>query len=124
MLIPTSLEKAPVKPSIDNTLLSVCIGQELRRYFATLKQTGQAEPIDLYQTIIEIVEAPLLKAVMELYQYNKSRAASVLGLSLPTLQTKLRYYFQDHYVKTEAAHQRMVKRNARAVKAVFAKCVS
>ena len=66
-------------------------------YFAELKGT---DPVDLYQFVLEEVEIPLFKAVMEHCKYNQSRAAFMLGVSRGTLRTKLRHYFDDKYVGT------------------------
>ncbi len=67
----------------------------VQRYFAELKG---AEPVDLYQFVLEEVEIPLFKCVMEHCKYNQSRAALMLGVSRGTLRTKLRHYFDDKYV--------------------------
>ena len=56
--------------------------------------------LDLYQLIMEEVEAPLFRSVMELTRYNQSKAARVLGVSRGTLRTKLKYYFGDEFIGT------------------------
>lgn len=56
--------------------------------------------LNLYQLIVEEVEAPLFRTVMELTRYNQSKAARVLGVSRGTLRTKLKLYFDDKYVGT------------------------
>ena len=53
--------------------------------------------IDLHQMVIEQIEPPLLRTVMERYKYNKSRAAKALGISRGTLRMLLIKYFDDHY---------------------------
>lgn len=67
----------------------------VKKYFTELKG---AEPIDVYQFVLEEIETPLFKAVMEHCKYNQSRAAQILGISRGTLRTKLRRYFDDKYV--------------------------
>ena len=55
---------------------------------------------NLYQIILEEVEAPLFRTVMELTRYNQSKAARVLGVSRGTLRTKLKHYFDDEFIGT------------------------
>ncbi|MCX7114989.1 MAG: Fis family transcriptional regulator [Gammaproteobacteria bacterium] len=78
--------------------LSESVVQSVQKYFSELKGT---EPVDLYQFVLEEVEVPLFKAVMEHCKYNQSRAAHMLGISRGTLRTKLRLYFDDKYVGTK-----------------------
>lgn len=104
MPIPTSLEKIPVSTaSEDDMSLSACVTEVLKNYFAALKQE---DPVDLYQTVVETVEIPLLKNVMERYRYNQSQVAQILGLSRGTLRTKLRHHFDDQYVGTRTTHDK------------------
>lgn len=56
--------------------------------------------LNLYQLIIEEVEAPLFRTVMEMTRYNQSKAARVLGVSRGTLRTKLKHYFDDEFIGT------------------------
>lgn len=56
--------------------------------------------LNLYQLIIEEIEAPLFRTVMELTRYNQSKAARVLGVSRGTLRTKLKRYFDDEFIGT------------------------
>ena len=48
--------------------------------------------VDLYAMVIEQVEEPMLKAVMEYNLNNQSKAATMLGLNRGTLRKKLRQY--------------------------------
>ena len=75
--------------------LAESVTQSVQRYFSELKG---AEPVDLYQFVLEEIETPLFRAVMEHCKYNQSRASSMLGISRGTLRTKLRHYFDDKYV--------------------------
>lgn len=77
------------------TSLAESVTSSVQKYFSELK--GQ-DPVDLYQFVLEEVETPLFKAVMEHCKYNQSRAAIMLGISRGTLRTKLRRYFDDKYV--------------------------
>ena len=85
-----------INEALDNsTSVAACVSQAVQKYFAELKGT---DPVDLYQFVIEEVETPLFRAVMEHCKYNQSRAAVMLGISRGTLRTKLRRYFDDKYV--------------------------
>jgi DNA-binding protein Fis len=75
--------------------LAASVTQAVQKYFSELKG---AEPVDLYQFVLEEIETPLFRAVMEHCKYNQSRAAVMLGISRGTLRTKLRQYFDDKYV--------------------------
>jgi len=77
--------------------LAASVTQSVQKYFSELK--GE-DPVDLYQFVLEEVETPLFRAVMEHCKYNQSRAALLLGISRGTLRTKLRRYFDDKYVGT------------------------
>lgn len=77
--------------------LSGSVSTAVTSYFRELKGN---DPIDLYTFVIDEVEAPLFKTVMEHCKYNQSRAAVMLGISRGTLRTKLRKHFDDQYVGT------------------------
>lgn len=62
--------------------------------------SGKDANLNLYQLIVEEVEAPLFRTVMELTRYNQSKAARVLGVSRGTLRTKLKRYFDDEFIGT------------------------
>jgi Fis family transcriptional regulator, factor for inversion stimulation protein len=79
------------------TSLAESVTQSVQKYFSELKGT---DPVDLYQFVLEEIEIPLFKAVMEHCKYNQSRAAVMLGISRGTLRTKLKHYFDDKYVGT------------------------
>ncbi len=59
---------------------------------------NKAASLNLYQLIIEEIEAPLFRTVMELTRYNQSKAARALGVSRGTLRTKLKRYFDDEFI--------------------------
>lgn len=77
------------------TSLADSVTLSVQKYFAELKGT---DPVDLYAFVLEEIETPLFRAVMEHCKYNQSRAAAMLGVSRGTLRTKLRNYFDDKYV--------------------------
>jgi Fis family transcriptional regulator len=77
------------------TSLASSVTQSVQKYFSELKG---ADPVDLYKFVLEEIEMPLFRAVMEHCKYNQSRAANMLGISRGTLRTKLRHYFDDKYV--------------------------
>ena len=52
---------------------------------------GQA-PSDLYQLVMNEVEAPLLEVVMQQADNNQSKAATMLGINRGTLRSKLKQY--------------------------------
>ena len=55
--------------------------------------TLDGEPCsDLYDMVLQQVEAPLFKAVLEYTQHNQSHAATMLGLNRGTLRKKLRQH--------------------------------
>lgn len=66
-----------------------------------LNSVGQKNTnLALYELVLEAIEAPLFRTVMELTRYNQSRAARVLGVSRGTLRTKLKHYFDDEFIGT------------------------
>jgi|688.fasta_scaffold249830_2 Fis family transcriptional regulator len=49
-------------------------------------------PVNLYELVLEEIEAPLLEVVMQLTKKNQTKAAKLLGLSRGTLRKKLKQY--------------------------------
>ena len=72
------------------------VSKAVKNYIKTVGNKNS--DLDLYQLIIEEVEAPLFRSVMELTRYNQSKAARVLGVSRGTLRTKLKYYFDEEFI--------------------------
>ncbi len=58
-------------------------------YFA---QLGDQEPTDIYQLVMNEVEASLLEIVMQKADSNQTRAATMLGMNRGTLRKKLKQY--------------------------------
>lgn len=69
--------------------LRECVEQSLDRYFALLDGQPTA---NLYELVLQEVEAPLLAAVMRYAGDNQSAASHMLGLSRGTLRKKLKQY--------------------------------
>lgn len=70
---------------------SLCfhVEKKLATYFINL---ADHVPSDLYALVLEQVEVPLLRKVMEYAGSNQSKAATILGLSRGTLRKKLKQY--------------------------------
>lgn len=81
-----------------NDALSHQVVNSVKTYLAgtSSKDTN----LNLYQLIIEEIEVPLFRTVMEMTRYNQSKAARVLGVSRGTLRTKLKRYFDDEFIGT------------------------
>jgi Fis family transcriptional regulator len=81
-----------------NDALSHQVVNSVKMYLAgtSSKDTN----LNLYQLIIEEIEVPLFRTVMEMTRYNQSKAARVLGVSRGTLRTKLKRYFDDEFIGT------------------------
>lgn len=78
--------------------LSEQVVQAVKHYLST---SGNKDVnLNLHQLILEMIEAPLFRTVMEMTRYNQSKAARVLGVSRGTLRTKLKRYFDDEFIGT------------------------
>ncbi|MFI4919703.1 MAG: helix-turn-helix domain-containing protein [Legionellales bacterium] len=81
-----------------NEALSHQVVSAVKTYLSSV--SNKEANLNLYQLIVEEVEAPLFRTVMELTRYNQSKAARVLGVSRGTLRTKLKRYFDDEFIGT------------------------
>ena len=81
-----------------NETLSQQVIVVVKKYLSTTSSKDQN--LNLYQLIIEEIEAPLFRTVMEMTRYNQSKAARILGVSRGTLRTKLKRYFDDEFIGT------------------------
>ena len=81
-----------------NEVLSQQVIHAVKQYLNTV--SNKDANLNLYQLIVEEVEAPLFRTVMEMTRYNQSKAARVLGVSRGTLRTKLKRYFVDEFIGT------------------------
>ena len=83
-------KKAKSKKKLNgNAVLSDHVTRSMIKYFKALNGTP---PSDVYRMVLEQVEAPLLKSVLEYSEGNQSQAAEVLGLNRGTLRKKLKQY--------------------------------
>ncbi len=69
--------------------LACCVERALNNY---LEQLDGQQPTNLYDLVINEVEAPLLKVVMELTGDNQTKASEALGLNRGTLRKKLKQF--------------------------------
>ena len=69
------------------------------RQFLSSNSSKDAD-LNLYELVLEEIEGPLFRTVMEMTRYNQSKAARVLGVSRGTLRTKLKHYFDDEFIGT------------------------
>jgi len=58
-----------------------------------LNQLDGNDPIDLYNFVLEEVEMPFFRAVMDYTNGNQVQAAQISGISRGTLRKKLKKYF-------------------------------
>ncbi|MEN9545174.1 MAG: hypothetical protein RLZZ598_2007 [Pseudomonadota bacterium] len=66
--------------------LEACVRESLDTYFKDLRG---AEPHNVHEMVMNVVEKPLLDAVMQQAAGNQSRAAEWLGINRNTLRRKL-----------------------------------
>ncbi|MBI5450409.1 MAG: DNA-binding transcriptional regulator Fis [Gammaproteobacteria bacterium] len=69
--------------------VATCVDTALQLFFMDLQ--GQ-QPTELYEMVLQEVEAPLLRHVMTYTRGNQSKAARMLGLNRATLRKKLEKY--------------------------------
>lgn len=72
---------------MDAIALEDLVTEKLSRFFAKL---GRYDVQDLYETVIEKVERPLLRLVLTHVDGNQVRAARLLGINRNTLRTRLK----------------------------------
>lgn len=68
------------------------VRETLKDYFYKL---GGYDPSNLYDTVLEEMERPLIEVVLQRTRGNQSRAAKILGLSRGTLRKKMKQYSLD-----------------------------
>lgn len=81
---PTDLANADSEQPLS---LRACVEMTLHNYFTHLDGT---EVTNVYQLVLNEVEAPLLATVLQYTGGNQSKAAEVLGLNRGTLRKKLK----------------------------------
>jgi Fis family transcriptional regulator len=82
----------------NNPALSQQIIKVVRQYLS--HHSAKDGELNLYELVLEEIEGPLFRTVMEMTRYNQSKAARVLGVSRGTLRTKLKRYFDDEFIGT------------------------
>lgn len=80
------LTRAPVQ---QNSTLRKDVERALQQYFANV---GDESVSNLYQLVLNEVEAPLLEAVLRQSGSNQSKASIMLGLNRGTLRKKLKQH--------------------------------
>lgn len=66
-----------------------CVRDALAHYLSHL---NGADPSDLYRLVLDEVEPPLFRSVIDYAGGNQTRAATILGISRGTLRKKLAQY--------------------------------
>jgi len=77
------------KPNSNYPSLNTIITQNLESYFITLE--GEL-PTEVYKMVISQVEKPLIEFILKQTEYNKSKAADMLGINRNTLRKKIQQY--------------------------------
>lgn len=72
-----------------NAVLSDHVAHSMEQYFQALNGTP---PSDIYRMVLEQVEGPLFKSVLDYSDGNQSHAAEILGINRGTLRKKLKQY--------------------------------
>lgn len=99
-----AVETAPMRPALSTTEPVVSAAAPVHGQSRSLRQTvelavgkyfeqldGQMVT-DVYDLVLQEVEAPLLEAVLKYTRNNQTLAATVLGLNRGTLRKKLKRY--------------------------------
>jgi len=66
--------------------------ETLENYFEKL---GDYKPSNLYQLVLDEIEAPLFATTMKYVKNNQCEAANILGISRGTLRKKLKRFHID-----------------------------
>lgn len=69
--------------------LKDCVEDAMQGYF---KQLEGHETNDLYQMVLNEIEEPLFRSVLEYTKGNQSKASELLGINRGTLRKKLKMY--------------------------------
>lgn len=79
----------PDQTELQPTTLEEAVTSAVARLFP---RVDKGEANDLYDLVLQEVEAPLLESVMTKTAHNQSKAAKLLGLNRGTLRKKLKRY--------------------------------
>jgi len=80
------LHADPAGESALQPALRECVARAVRRYLADL---DSQTPEGLYELVLQEVELPLLREVLQWSGGNQSKAAAALGINRATLRKKL-----------------------------------
>ncbi|MCK4866242.1 MAG: DNA-binding transcriptional regulator Fis [Gammaproteobacteria bacterium] len=69
--------------------LKACVEEAMQGYF---KQLEGHTTNDLYQLVLNEIEEPLFRSVLEHTRGNQSKASELLGINRGTLRKKLKMY--------------------------------
>ena len=85
------MDNKPFDSHIDSVPVSLLenVTEVMKHYFANLK--GE-DPRNLHDFFLDVIEEPLIAAVMKYTRNNQSETARVLGLSRGTLRAKLKKF--------------------------------
>lgn len=89
---------ATIKDQSTQQGLTESIYQVVTNY---LKSAPGHNSSELYKFILEVIEPPLLEAIMQQTMGNQVKAAKILGISRGTLRKKLEHYFGEKYFKNK-----------------------
>jgi DNA-binding NtrC family response regulator len=88
--LPAATVRADEAPAPDGSQLQSRLAEWTRR--EALAPRIPPTEAALYERLLELVEPPVLKAVLEQCQHNRAAAAELLGIHRATLRQKLRKY--------------------------------
>ncbi|MDO5687346.1 MAG: helix-turn-helix domain-containing protein [Neisseria sp.] len=69
--------------------IAQCVTVHLDNYLRDLENT---DPCGIYEMVLQQVEKPLLKTVLDYCDGNQTRAAAMLGINRSTLRKKIALY--------------------------------
>jgi len=78
--------------SLEALSLSKLISHRLEAFFGS---HADSLPINLYETILEQVESPLIIQTLRITHGNQMKAADILGLNRNTLRKKIKFFKID-----------------------------
>lgn len=86
------LQNAPLNTSRENSQ-PASLGSTIRESLSQLlSDLGDENPGNIYDLVLQQVEAPLLELILEHVEGNQSKAAEYLGINRGTLRKKLKTY--------------------------------
>ena len=86
---PLQLSESAANEPTQPKRLRQSVAEAVDNYF---KQLDGQPAINVYNLVLNEIEAPLLEAVMQYTRDNQTKASQVLGLNRGTLRKKLKQY--------------------------------